>query len=425
MSEWKEYKVTDFSQILSGTTPSSAVEEYWNGNIIWITPVDLSKTTSRYIETSERKITKKGLDNSSRKVIPAYSIVMSSRAPIGYFAIATNAYTTNQGCKSFVLNKDQDPDFHYYNFLLNKNKFLNLGSGSTFQEISKSSIQKLFFTIPTFLPEQRAIAAMLITIDETIEATEKIIAKRHRVKEGLMQDLFRYGLDDKGKLRSDSTHRFKNSPLGRIPEEWEVVRLEKITYRIGDGLHSTPNYTESSDYYFINGNNLGEKVIRIYNDTKCISVNEYNKFKSPIDNRTILLSINGTIGSVSFYNNETVVLGKSAAYINLIREISKEYIYYLFKHSSIVNFITNELTGTTIKNLSLKSIRSIPVKLPKSQSEQSRIAAALTAADEAIEKEEAILEKLKAQKRGLMEDLLTGKVRVTEEMVQTYGREGV
>lgn len=123
------------------------------------------------------------------------------------------------------------------------------------------------------------------------------------------------------------------------------------------------------------------------------------------------MSINGTIGNLAYYNDETVMLGKSSAYINLQTGINKDFIYYSLQSERIVNYFYSELTGTTIKNLSLKTIKETPIPLPSS-AEQSKIAYILSSIDSNIETKEQKLSKLKDQKKALMNDLLTGKVRV-------------
>lgn len=205
---------------------------------------------------------------------------------------------------------------------------------------------------------------------------------------------------------------YKQSELGVIPEDWEVVKLNLISNDIGDGIHSTPKYVDSSNYFFVNGNNLSNGRILITQDTKCISKDEYESLKKNLDNTTILMSINGTIGNLAFFNNETVILGKSAAYIKLSQRIDKIFIYYLLQHSSIKKFYDNELTGTTIKNLSLSSIRTTPIPIPPSKSEQTAIATVLSDTDALIEHLKKLISKKKAIKQGSMQQLLTGKKRL-------------
>jgi len=205
---------------------------------------------------------------------------------------------------------------------------------------------------------------------------------------------------------------YKQTEIGVIPEDWDVVKLNLLANDIGDGIHSTPKYVDSSNYFFVNGNNLSNGRILVTQDTKCINKDEYELLKKNLDNTTILMSINGTIGNLAFFNNETVVLGKSAAYIKLSQRIDKIFIYYLLQHSSIKKFYDNELTGTTIKNLSLSSIRITPIPIPPSKSEQTAIATVLSDTDALIEHLKKLISKKKAIKQGAMQQLLTGKKRL-------------
>ncbi len=196
-----------------------------------------------------------------------------------------------------------------------------------------------------------------------------------------------------------------------IPDGWKQVILEEVTTKISDGLHTTPKYVESSDYYFINGNNLVNDRILISGNTKAVAESEYNKHKKDIGNSTILLSINGTIGSVARYEGEKVVLGKSAAYINCSKLVLVEYVYAFLKNSKIKSYFLTEVTGSTIKNLSLKSIKNTPLLLAPLL-EQNRIVKVLGTWDKAIEVLVKKIECKREIKKGLMQNLLTGKIRL-------------
>jgi len=196
-----------------------------------------------------------------------------------------------------------------------------------------------------------------------------------------------------------------------IPTGWKDLKLSDITSKISDGLHSTPQYVSTSNYHFINGNNLNNDQIFITNTTKCVSEDEYLLHKKELDDSTILLSINGTIGNVAYYKGEKVILGKSAAYINCSNLVDKRYIFYFLKTNKTQNYFASELTGSTIKNLSLKSIKNTKILAPPLP-EQSRIVAVLETWDKAIEKLVRKIEVKKNVKKGLMQKLLTGQVRL-------------
>ena len=148
--------------------------------------------------------------------------------------------------------------------------------------------------------------------------------------------------------------------------------MRDIISILGDGIHGTPQFDETGEYFFINGNNLVKGEIIIKSDTKKVSNEEFEKYKKPLDENTILTSINGTIGNYAFYNNEPVILGKSACYFSLINGVNKEYICRLLNTQHFLDYAVKEATQTTIKNVSLKSMRMLPVPLPP-LAEQKRI----------------------------------------------------
>ena len=167
--------------------------------------------------------------------------------------------------------------------------------------------------------------------------------------------------------------------------EWKEVTLGEISSKIGDGLHGTPKYDDEGPYYFINGNNLNCGKIIIKDDTKRVGEDEFVKNQKELNEQTILVSINGTIGNVAKYNNEPCILGKSACYINVIKEVDKEFIYYILTSANFKRNITNEATGTTIKNVSLKQMREYKFNIPCNISDQRCIASILSSLDRKIE----------------------------------------
>jgi type I restriction enzyme S subunit len=201
---------------------------------------------------------------------------------------------------------------------------------------------------------------------------------------------------------------YKLTEVGVIPEDWELQRLINLSKKIGDGIHSTPVYDDNGEYYFVNGNNLFNGKIVIPEETKKVNKLEFALHKRDIDNSTLLISINGTIGNIAFFNNEKIVLGKSAAFINLIDKLDKRFFYQLIQSQCIKKYFENELTGSTIKNLGLGSIRNTPIPLPPLH-EQTAIANALSDMDALIAKTEKLIEKKKAIKQGVMQELLKPK----------------
>jgi len=231
-----------------------------------------------------------------------------------------------------------------------------------------------------------------------------------------MHDLFTRGVLPNGKLRparEEAPGIYKESVLGWIPREWEVTELRNLTRQIGDGIHTTPVYADDSDYFFINGNNLKDGRI-VTKGANCISQSEYKKLGIDLRDDTVLLSINGTVGNLAFYRGEPVVLGKSAAYIACSGRLDRVFLYYFLQSNQTAKYFDIMLTGTTIRNLSLSSIRAMPVVVPTA-GEQLRIAEPLEVMDSLICMQVASLQNARSTKSGLMHDLLTVRVRVSDD----------
>lgn len=177
---------------------------------------------------------------------------------------------------------------------------------------------------------------------------------------------------------------------------WKTVKLQEIVSKLGDGLHGTPEYDVYGKYYFINGNNLIDGKIIIKDNTQRVSEKEYLKYKKDLNDRTILLGINGTIGNVALYNGEKCILGKSACYFNVIDNVSKDFIKYVIMDKTFQTYIENFANGSTIMNVSLKTVREYEFALPPMQ-EQNAIANILTSLDDKIDllyRQNKILEQL-------------------------------
>ncbi len=220
---WKKYKLSEIGSVVGGATPSTTVDAYYNGDIPWLTPKDLSNFHERYIERGERNITKSGLNSCSAQLLPAGSVLFSSRAPIGYVAIAKNPIATNQGFKSIIPNPEKvDSLFLYYLLKYNKDNIEAMGSGTTFKEVSGATMKNIEVYLPEDLEEQRRIAGILGSLDNKIELNRRINANL----EAQAQALFRSWFVDFEPFRDGP---FVDSELGKIPQGWKVAELGDVT----------------------------------------------------------------------------------------------------------------------------------------------------------------------------------------------------
>jgi len=270
--------------------------------------------------------------------------------------------------------------------------------------INISDLSKLSIPLPP-LPEQRKIAEILETVDNAIEKTEKIIEKYKRIKQGLMQDLLTKGIDEKGNIRSEKTHKFKDSPLGRIPEEWEVVRLGEVGEIImGQSPASALVNQEGNGIPFLQGSaEFGAKYP--------LPKNWIVKPLKLAPKNSILISIRAPVGDLNIADN-VYCIGRGLSAIKVNNSKANNFFIWFVLHLYSDRLVKIS-QGSTFEAIGHNELNNFLIPLPP-LSEQKRIAEILSQIDQAIEKEEKYKQKLERLKKGLMEDLLTGKVRVNK-----------
>lgn len=186
--EWKITKLIQMGKVVSGGTPDTNMAMYWEGDILWLTPTDVTALTGRFVSNTSRKITPAGLLNSSAVLLPKGSLMVCTRATIGALAISTSEICTNQGFKNIIPNEGFNIEFIYYLLQMNTNEMIKKSSGSTFLELSKKDFETLSFSCP-FIKEQQKIAAVLSAADTEISTLEKKLACLKDEKKALMQQL--------------------------------------------------------------------------------------------------------------------------------------------------------------------------------------------------------------------------------------------
>ena len=390
---WRRVKLGEIAEILTGATPLRERMEYWNnGTIPWLTNEEVEEDKINYIRDTKEKITEVALKRTNVKLIPEDSVILSLTASVGKVAINKVKLTTNQQFNAFIVSKQRAfPLFVGYYLLFSKENIKMLAGLTTFDFIGRTTISNFQILLPP-LPEQRKIAEILETVDNAIEKTAKIIEKYKRIKQGLMQDLLTRGIDENGQIRSEETHRFKDSPLGRIPEEWEVVELGCVGDIIyGEGLRQELYEPDGDTLVFGTGGIIGRA--KLFLD------------RGP----ALVIPRKGSITSVFYIQEDQKFWVIDTAFYLKPKNGYCKFIYFTLCNMNLE--LLNEATG--VPSLSRENIKSIQIPLLPLP-EQHRIASILSQIDEAIEKEQKYKEKLERIKQGLMEDLLTGKVRVNE-----------
>lgn len=400
---WKHLELGKVCNVLMGQSPSGDTINQLNNGMAFL---------QGNAEFGEKYPIEKYWTTNPTKIAKKNSLLLSVRAPVGELNIADKSYCIGRGLASI------DSDnliLNYLYFFISKNKyqFKIFSQGSTFEAINRKNIEKIKILIPSSKQEQKKIAKILSEVDNTIEITKKLIEKNKRIKTALMQDLLKYGIDKKGNIRDPKTHKFKPSPLGDIPNEWECVKLGEVC-DVRDGTHETPKYTKDG-IPFVTSKNLTDNGID-FTDIKYISKEDHKKIsiRSKVENDDILFGMIGTIGnpvivktSFEFSIKNVALIKKTKPYFNVI------YLLNFLKSDFFNKNITNVFNGGVQNFISLNTVRQLLVLKP-SKTEQQKIADILSAQDEKIKALETKLKKLQHLKTSLMQDLLSGKVRVTK-----------
>ncbi|MGH1788097.1 restriction endonuclease subunit S [Enterococcus casseliflavus] len=240
--------------------------------------------------------------------------------------------------------------------------------------------------------EQQKIGAFFKKIDDTIALHQRKLDLLKEQKKGFLQKMFPKNGAKVPELR-----------FAGFADDWEERKLSDGTNKIGDGLHGTPKYSEDGEVYFVNGNNLVNGQIVIMPETKRVTSNEQSKDDKALNESTILMSINGTIGNLAWYRGENLMLGKSAAYIE-VSDFDKKFIYAYLQTRPVKDYYLNSLTGTTIKNLGLKAIRNTNICTPTID-EQAKIGSFFKKLDDTIALHQRKLDLLKEQKKGFLQKM--------------------
>ena len=344
-------------------------------------------------------VDKHSYDFLSKSSLNENDIMMCNVGSVGlHFRVPNLGQPMTIGPNSILIRPSVnylDNSFLYYYFSSNIFKdFLETIIAKTAQpKFNKTGFKTLSIPLPS-LEEQKRIVAKLDNlfkkIDKAIALHQKNIDEVNVFMASVLNDVFL-----------------------ELEEKYEKKELSNLVSKLGDGLHGTPKYDDNGEYYFINGANVKDNKIIVNQNTKKVNEDEYNKYKKELNDRTIFVSINGTIGNVGLYNNEKCILGKSACYFNLLENIDKIYITYVLKNGDFQEYIEKNSTGATIKNVSLKTMRAYKIPLPPLPTQQ-KVVAYLDEISNKMEKIKQIqkekMQSLKALKASILDQAFKGEL---------------
>lgn len=394
--EWEVEPLYYLGQIYSGGTPDTEVEEYWNGDIAWCTPSDITKLDTKYIESTEVKITVKGLKESSATLLPPRSIVVCTRATIGTAAICNTEIATNQGFKNIIPNEKANPEWLYFIIIYSKLRLVRLGCGSTFLEVSKKDFSRFKIPVPP-LAEQKKIAEVLGLWDKAIEKQSQLIEQLTLRKRGLMQQL----LTAKRRLPVFSGP-WKKVRLGEICER--VTRKNTEDNKNVMTISAQRGFVVQTDFFNKSvASETLESYYLVFKDEFCYNKSYSNGYPM------------GAIKRLSEADKAVVTSLYICFKVKSSMRVSIDYLAYYFDNGGLNKGLTKIANeggrAHGLLNVTPTDFLGLMFGIPSFE-EQTAIAQVLTAADREIELAQQKLELLRQQKRGLMQQLLTGKKRV-------------
>ena len=402
--EFKYYKIDDIGEVVSGGTPSTNKNEYWYGDIGWITPKDLSTYEDIYISRGERNISSEGLNNSSAKLVPKNTVLMTSRAPIGYIAIASNELSTNQGFKSLICDeKICHYKYFYYWLKLNINYIINNANGSTFNEISGGTFKNLEISLPS-ITEQKAISSVLWTIDEKVSVLKRINNNLITVAKAIFRDrfIFYHGYES----------QMINTDYGEIPNTFDVKKINDISKEVVCG--KTPSTKVEENYGdkmpFITIPDMHGNVFVVNTERKLSEIGIQSQIKKILPKNSICVSCIATAGLVSITSEES----QTNQQINSIickEGISPYFVYlYMGELSEYIKILGSG--GSTTLNLNKREFAKIELAIPP-QDDMNEFHKQISPLFEKIKFNQYEINKLTKLRDTLLPKLMSGEIDVS------------
>lgn len=396
---WDVKQITTLGKIVTGNTPSTSIKEYYGGEFLWATPPDLESV--KYVNATKTKLSKKGFEQTRK--LPSRSVLVTCIGTIGRTGITTREMATNQQINSVICSK-ADPEFVYYQLSFNQEKIKNMANQAVIPILNKSDFGTIKILIPREQKEQQNISSILSNVDSLIQQTQKEIEQTQRLKKGLTQKLLTKGIGHT---------RFKKTKLGEIPEEWDVLRGKDACSEIVVGIVIKPATLYSKEGVpCLRSFNIREDEI---NEKDIVSIsqesNELNS-KSKLRDGDVLIVRTGYPGTSCVVPKQ--LIGGNC--IDLVIARPKKHLNSFF----LSRFINSDVgkaqvlksqAGLAQQHFNVGEMKNMFIPIP-TNTEQLKIVTILSNVSSQIKSNQTYKSKLETLKKGLMQKLLTGQIRV-------------
>ena len=393
MGNWKTCTIGELGTVIGGATPSTKkTENYDGGTISWITPKDLAGFSGRFISSGERNITEQGLKSCSTQLMPAHTVLFSSRAPIGYVAIAAQEVCTNQGFKSVVPNESTDYMFLYYLLKYNRDKIENLGGGTTFKEVSGSTMRGIEVTVPETIEEERRIASVLSALDDKIENNTEVNKNLQEQAQAIYREMFVNATNDQ--RQTCRAEEYFDIAIGKTPprkeHQWFTTDPSDVTWVSISDMGSCGTYIRKSS------EQLTQEAVEMFN----IKV---------IPSNTVLLSFKLTVGRIAITYGE-MTTNEAIAHFKTDKSFINEYLYCYLKD---FNYQTMGSTSSIATAVNSKIIKAMPFVIP-TDDEISRFHTVVSPMFEQILNNQLENDSLAELRDTLLPRLMSGELDVSD-----------
>lgn len=415
-ADWGRKEIRQLGTVVGGGTPSRDVPSFWRGTIPWVTPGEVSGNAAKFLHDTNDHISASGLAGSGANLLPAGSLMVTTRATLGARAINAVPMATNQGFKSIVFKQAADSGFYLHLFEKVQSELVRRASGTTFLEISGAEFAGI--EVPSPGPDEKSrITEVLDTLDTAIHDTEAIIAKLKAVSQGLLHDLLTRGIDANGELRppqSEAPHLYKSSPLGWIPTQWAIESIATACSDVVDCPHSTPHFQDQGvlvarTMHIKDGEFLDVLASRV-------SERQYRERIARLEPQAgdLIFTREAPVGEAFVIPlGMKICLGQR---VMLLRpkdgRLVAEYLLAQVYSGAVMDRIATLTSGTTNPHLNVSEVKDFEIPLPPFV-EQQGIAELFRGLESRLQAEIRRQQKLELLKSGLMGDLLAGRVRVT------------
>ena len=356
---WEQRKLGEVADIIGGGTPNTSKDEYWDGDIDWYAPAEIADQI--YVDSSERKITKEGFNNSSAKLLPVGTVLFTSRAGIGKMAILRKKSCTNQGFQSIVPHENELDSYFIYSRSEELKRYgETVGAGSTFVEVSGKQMAAMNLMMPSTIDEQKKIGRYFENIDHLITLHQRKCEQTKKLKKFMLQKMF----PQNGKAVPEI--RFNG-----FTEDWEQRKLSEVATmhaRIGWQNLRTSEFLDSGEYMLITGTDFDDGRVN-YDTCHYVEEERYEQDKHiQIKNGSILITKDGTLGKVAYIQGLPMPATLNAGVFNVVikdeKQVDGKYLFQYLKAPFLMDYVNEKATGGTIKHLNQNILVDFPVMLP-------------------------------------------------------------